>query len=68
MKNTEITKELQALNDRLTSIEAAQKQISDKLTRVEMEQISQRESQYRLERRVINHVNATEEGVSTKEH
>lgn len=61
MKNTEITKELQALNDRLTSIEAAQSQINDELTQVAMEQVSQRESQYRLERRVVNHINGAEE-------
>lgn len=62
-QNSEILNQLKAINEHIIKIEVAQAEISQALARVAMEQISQRESQFRLENRVINHINTEEEAV-----
>ena len=62
-ETAKILNTLHEINERITKIAAAQAETNQALTMVAKEQISQRESQFRLERRVINHINTEEETV-----
>ena len=66
-ETAKILNTLHEINERITKIAAAQAETNQALTMVAKEQISQRESQFRLENRVINHINTEEEAVG-EEH